>query len=108
MSFETAAELAAFFATDMGAESASCTPSGGVATGCTVILDATIDTASVGLAGISEQNLRLVVRKSEIADPRAGTFTAIASLGASNIYTVAEADLDPAQAVWTCSLRPNF
>ena len=63
------------------------------------------DTSSVGLVGIAESNRRIWVRRSEIANPRAGTF-AIAS-DTDGPFRVTEATLDVTRQIWICKLNPD-
>lgn len=99
-------DLAGFFDVTQFAEAATWTPkAGGAAIACTIIFDDGEDTSSVGLVGIAESNRRIWVRRSEIANPRAGTF-AIAS-DTDGPFRVTEATLDVTRQIWICKLNPD-
>ena len=107
MGFESAADLAAYFAADMGAETATFTPATGAPVSCTILVQRPQETSGVGYAGVAAYNTTIMVRASEIAgSPAAGTFSVAPQLGGLS-YSVSEALVDETGGVWTCHVRPT-
>lgn len=110
MAVEDDDDVAVFFDADMpDVCTATFTPSGGAAVdGVTIIVKRPEEVSGVGLAGISEFNTHVLVRVSEIgsANPGEGVFSNADLLDGAS-HTVAAADLDETQKIWTCALRPN-
>lgn len=100
------ADLAQYFDTDLGAATATFTPTSGPTVSCTILVQRPNETSGVGLAGISTYNTHILVRLSEIADPSGGSFSGATALGGLT-YIVADADLDETGAIWTCACRPS-
>jgi hypothetical protein len=102
MPVEDAETLATFFDEDEFAIAATYTPSGGgAAVACSIIIDAPQEVQGLGVAGIVQTNRRVMVRKSEVANPADGTLTID---GTS--YSIVEPELDITEKIWSFGLKP--
>ena len=102
MAVEDDDTLATFFDTDEFAVAAVFTPAGGgAAVNITVVLDEPQEIAGLGFAGVSQENRRVMFRKSEVESPAGGTITID---GTS--YRVVNPELDLAGKIWTFGLKP--
>lgn len=102
MAVETAGDLAAMFATDDFAESASYTPAaGGGAVSVPVILSAPDETLALSGPGIRAPRRRLLVRKADVAAAGKGDVVVVGG----ETLTAQAARLDETGLVWRVELR---
>jgi len=101
VALEDADDLAVFFDTEEFAIAASYTASGGSAVSVTVVLNDPQVIASVGRHGLLQRDDYIQVRKSEVADPKAGDQWVIDGL----TYKHGHRELDPSGKIWTINLN---